>query len=394
MNKQKNKELKLALLFYNYFNNDKSLNAENIHSKINSFEYNELYSHLDFNVTNKDLNEMIEKINHLSSKDLIRDEFNEIKKSDYDYIKNKSIDFLSNLIISLSPNVDNQSVYDPTLGYGEFFVEANKNLNISNYYGEEIEKSVYNIAMMNMLINNIEEERINIINSDSINNSKFLDKKFDLIISEPPFVIHDLIDESKRNDSRFELIKDESIRSITDFSFIFHSLSLLKEEGTFITFASPSILFSKLNKNIRKVLINDLNVIEAIIRIPNEIHKYIDMHIHVIVFKKNRNKNSIQMIDLRDFNIKASKREKALSKLKNDLIEIYLKKIEKEYVSKEVSFKEIENNNYNLNVRRYIYKEEETVRKSNDQLLNQISKSQNEIKKYDKTIDELLLKLL
>lgn len=398
----------LALIFYKFLENKgktnknyqfSNLNIYNMEAAFehinNSEDFKGIFNHLKFNTYEVELS--IDKIKEDQDKYLtMKDWFN----SAIDFMYNKNIlseslssDLLKRVIegLLLSELKENIKAYDPALGSGSLLINFNKYAEF-DYYGEEISEEAFNLARMNFLINEI--NNFNIKLSDCITNNNFKSIKFDLIVTEPPFDREELIDEKLLNDLRFKAYKNESIRAISDYKYILHSLSSLNDKGKMAVVVPPRILFSEIGKKIRKELIESKNYLDAVITFPESILVNSSISISILIFTKNRNKkDDILFLNTASFFIKKYRENTLSEESIKEISNIYNKRLKIKETSKLVNLKEIKENDYNLNINRYIKTDNLKERRTNKELIEENTLLKSKIQTKSKTIDDLIKKL-
>ena len=155
-------------------------------------------------------------------------------------------------------------VYDPACGSGTLLLEAKKAVPEhtiqEGFYGQEINHTTYNLARMNMFLHNINYDKFNIQNGDTLINPHFGDEKpFDAIVSNPPYSINWIgsDDPTLINDDRFAPAGVLAPKSKADFAFVLHALSYLSSKGRAAIVCFPGIFYrGGAEQKIRKYLVD------------------------------------------------------------------------------------------------------------------------------------------
>jgi len=277
-----------------------------------------------------------------------------------------------------------QNVYDPTCGSGSLLLRVGKETKVSSYYGQEFNSTTYNLARMNMLLHGVSFKHFDIKNADTLENPKHKDMKFDAIVANPPYSAQWSADNKFIEDERFSAYGKLAPKSKADFAFIQHMIFQLSDNGTMAVVLPHGVLFRGASEGtIREYLIKEKNYLDAVIGLPANIFYGTSIPTCILVFKKCReNEDNILFIDAsKDF--EAGKNQNRLRDEDVDkVIETYKNREEIEKYSHVASLQEVEENEYNLNIPRYVdtFEEEEEI---------DIKQVQQELKEIDKQIEEV-----
>lgn len=276
------------------------------------------------------------------------------------------------------------TVYDPTCGSGSLLLRVGKETNVSSYYGQEFNSTTYNLARMNMLLHGVSFKHFDIKNADTLENPKHIDKKFDAIVANPPYSAQWSADPKFMEDERFSAYGKLAPKSKADFAFIQHMIFQLSDNGTMAVVLPHGVLFRGASEGtIREYLIKEKNYIDAVIGLPANIFYGTSIPTCILVFKKCReHEDNIIFIDAsKDF--EAGKNQNRLRDEDVDkIIETYKNRVEIEKYCHIASLQEIGENDYNLNIPRYVdtFEEEEEI---------DIKQVQQALKDIDKQIAEV-----
>jgi type I restriction enzyme M protein len=270
------------------------------------------------------------------------------------------------------------TAYDPTCGSGSTVlalrdeVLGGKRPGAIKYYGQEKELTTYNLARMNLLLSGVSYSNVILSNADTLGNdwpdgqdAKGIDhpRSFDAVVADIQFGKGMSWDNSKSRlkDPRFKDYGKLAPKGTPDYAFVLHSLYHLNEEGTMAMVLPHGVLFrGKAEGTIRENLIKHPsgNKIHAVIGLPENImfseKGKKSVAVVVVVFKKKRDKDDILFIDAsHDF---------TKGKNKNYLTPENIRKIVDAYHNREdvpkyahlATLDEIERNEYNLNIPRYV----------------------------------------
>lgn len=287
---------------------------------------------------------------------------------------------------------DLKSVYDPACGSGSLLLRVAKEANVRKFYGQELTSTTYNLARMNMLLHDISYQNFDIQNADTIEEPQHMEMKFEAVVANPPYSAKWSSDVAFLDDERFSAYGRLAPKSKADYAFVQHMIHQLDDNGTMAVVLPHGVLFRGAAEGvIRKYLIDDKNYLDAVIGLPANIFFGTSIPTCIMVFKKCREEDdNVIFIDA------SSEFEKG--KNQNILTDENVEKIVETYKSRETIDKysyaallsEIEENDYNLNIPRYVdtFEEEEPVD------LKEISKRMKEIDEEIVEIDGQLAKYL
>lgn len=260
---------------------------------------------------------------------------------------------------------DLKNVYDPTCGSGSLLLRVGREANVRKFYGQELTATTYNLARMNMLLHGVNYMNFDIRNDDTIEHPHHLDERFEAIVANPPYSAKWSGDAKFLDDERFSAYGKLAPKSKADFTFIQHMIYQLDDKGTMAVVLPHGVLFRGAAEGvIRKYLIEERNVLDAVIGLPANIFYGTSIPTVILVFKKCREHNEdILFID--------ASNEFDKGKNQNILTEAHVNKIVQTYLNRETIDKysyvatldEVKENDYNLNIPRYVdtFEEEEPV---------------------------------
>ncbi|MGL4568188.1 MAG: type I restriction-modification system subunit M, partial [Fusobacteriaceae bacterium] len=258
-----------------------------------------------------------------------------------------------------------KSVYDPTCGSGSLLLRVAKETNVSDFYGQELNQTTYNLAIMNMILHDVKHGDFNIEQGDTLEDDRHEGKKFEAIVANPPFSANWSANATFLDDERFAKYGKLAPKTKADFAFVQHMLHHLEENGTMATVLPHGVLFRGAAEGvIREYLIKEKNYLDAVIGLPANIFYGTSIPTVVLVFKKCReNSDNILFIDAsNDFEkVKTQNvlRESDLEKI----ISTYQERKAIEKYSHIATLEEVAENGYNLNIPRYVdtFEEEEVI---------------------------------
>ena len=256
-------------------------------------------------------------------------------------------------------------VYDPACGSGSLLLKSAKILgkdNVRNgFFGQELNLTTYNLCRINMFLHDIDYDKFDIACEDTLlTPMHWDDEPFEVIVSNPPYSVKWAGDDNAMliNDPRYSPAGVLAPKSKADFAFIMHSLAWLASNGTASIVCFPGILYrTGAEQKIRKYLI-DNNFIDCIIQLPENLFFGTSIATCIMVLKKNKIDNSTLFIDASKEYVKVTNNNRLTNENIENILKIFENREDLQYISRLVSNKEIEKNNYNLSVSTYVEKED------------------------------------
>lgn len=287
-----------------------------------------------------------------------------------------------------------KSVYDPTCGSGSLLLRVAREVDdVGEFYGQELNRTTYNLARMNMILHDIHFREFSIEQEDTLENPQHLEKRFEAVVANPPFSAHWKGDKNPLNntDERFSQYGRIAPNTKADYAFITHMIHQLADNGIMATVVPHGVLYrGAAERVIRKYLIKELNYLDAVIGLPANIFYGTSIPTSIVVFKKCRKiDDNIVFIDASgdDHFYKNGNQNELRDEDVEEIINKYRTRETKEKYSYVASLQEIADNDYNLNIPRYVDTyEEENLRNINviSEKLTSIEESLNEV---NNTID-------
>lgn len=267
-------------------------------------------------------------------------------------------------------------VYDPACGSGSLLLKFAKILGKDKvrqgFFGQEKNITTYNLCRINMFLHDIDYDKFDIANGDTLLNPfHYDDEPFEAIVSNPPYSIKWIGDQDPRliNDERYSPAGVLAPRSKADLAFIMHCLSWLANNGTAAIVCFPGIMYrGGAEQKIRKYLI-DNNFIDCIIQLPNNLFYGTSIATCIMVLKKCKKENSTLFIDASKECIKVTNNNKLTAKNIQTILDWYKNAQDIEYTTKLVPNSQIAEQDYNLSVSSYL-EQEDTREKIDINVLN------------------------
>ena len=282
-----------------------------------------------------------------------------------------------------------KSVYDATCGSGSLLLRVAKEVeDVSNFYGQELNRTTYNLARMNMIMHDVHYRKFDIKQEDTLEHPQHLEHRFEAIVANPPFSANWSANPLHLNDDRFSQYGKLAPSSKADFAFIQHMIYHLDDNGTMAIVLPHGVLFRGASEgHIRQYLIEDRNYLDAVIGLPSNIFYGTSIPTCILVFKKCReHSDNILFIDASNDYEKAKNQNYLTNENIEKIIDTYANRKEIEKYSHLASLDEIKENDYNLNIPRYVdtFEEEETI--DLDKVSSELKALEIEMKITDETI--------
>ena len=294
-----------------------------------------------------------------------------------------------------------QKVYDPACGSGSLLLQVAKVLGKEHvrqgFYGQEINRTTYNLSRINMFLHDINYEKFDIALGDTLEEPKHWDDQpFDVIVSNPPYSIRWAGDDNPLhiNDERFAPAGVLAPKSKADLAFTMHILHWLSPGGTAAIVEFPGVLYrGGAEQKIRQYLV-DNNFVDCVIQLPSNLFFGVGIATCIIVLRKNKRENKTLFIDAGSLFVHEGNKNKLTEAHIEQVVSEFRSRAEVPHFSAYVDNGRIAENGYNLSVNNYV--EGEDTREEVDILalnaeLDRIVAHQNqlreEIKELIKTIE-------
>lgn len=299
---------------------------------------------------------------------------------------------VSVLLSKLVEPKEGDRICDPACGSGSLLIKAANEVGSDNYslYGQESNGSTWALCKMNMFLHSKDNAQIEW--GDTLNNPKLIKgdttMKFDVVVANPPFSLDKWGAENANSDRFHRFWRGVPPKNRGDYAFISHMIETVVADGGKVGVVVPhGVLFREgAEGKIRKQFIENDNFLDAVIGLPQNLFYGTGIPAAILVFKKNRKSNDILFID--------ASREYESGKNQNILRDSDIEKIVQTYKKRETIDKysylatldEIKENEYNLNIPRYVdtFEEEAEI---------DIQATQKEIENLEKQLADVQLKM-
>ena len=260
------------------------------------------------------------------------------------------------------------SVFDPTMGSGSLMLNIRNYLNYPEsvkYHGQELNTTTFNLAKMNLILHGVDNEDIRLRNGDTLNKDWPTDEPytFDSVVMNPPYSAKWSADDTFLDDSRFNKYGKLAPKSKADFAFLLHGFYHLKDSGTMAIVLPHGVLFRGAAEGvIRQKLLED-GSIDTVIGMPANLFFGTSIPTTVIILKKNRTTRDVLFIDASKEFLKGKNQNKLSIENIDKVVETYKNREDVEKYAYVASFDEIKENDFNLNIPRYVdtFEEQEEI---------------------------------
>lgn len=372
----------------NLYSQDLGIGTEDKNDKIATIL--QKLSEVDFKFDNSDIDLLGDAYEYLISK-FASDAG---KKAGEFYTPQEVSKIITKLVTSDKSNI--KTIYDPACGSGSLLLRVAREIHLDKIdliAGEELNTTTYNLARMNMIIHNVKYDRFSIKNTDTLINPKFLDQKFDAIVANPPFSANWKVEEHTIEDVRFKNYGKLAPKGKADFAFVQHMVYQLNDEGIVATVLPHGPLFRGAAEKVIRQTLLDNNQIDAVIGLPNNIFFGTSIPTIILVLRKCKKTDDVLFIDASNDFEKVKTQNVLTDEHIDKIVNAYSNREEIDKYSRRVSMTEIIENEYNLNIPRYIdtFEEEDPID------INLVNANISELKlkmiNQEKEIEEMLIEL-
>lgn len=257
-----------------------------------------------------------------------------------------------------------ERVLDFACGSGSLLLNVRHQLGehgIGKFYGQEKNITTYNLARMNMLLHGVKDTEFEIFHGDTLDNEwPMLNERnpankveFDSIVANPPFSLRWEPTEEMGKDFRFANY-GLAPKSAGDFAFLLHGFHFLSDSGVMAIILPHGVLFrGGAEERIRTKLLKDGHV-DTVIGLPANLFYSTGIPVCILVLKRCKKSDDVLFINAAEHFEKGKRQNRLLDEHITKIVETYQYRNELERYSRRVSMAEIEKNDYNLNISRYI----------------------------------------
>lgn len=287
------------------------------------------------------------------------------------------------------------SAYDPAMGSGSLLLNVRKYIKSADsieYYGQEIKTSTYNLARMNMIIHGVSATNQHLHNADTLDKDWPADEvtDFDAVMMNPPYSQKWTADKGFLNDPRFSDYGVLAPKSKADYAFLLHGLYHLKSTGTMGIVLPHGVLFrGAAEGKIRQKLL-EKGYIYAVIGLPAGIFYSTGIPTIIMVLKKDRPGRDVLFIDGSKEFVKGKPQNTLTAANIERLYNAYKDRKDEDKFCHVATFEEIKENDFNLNIPRYV----DTFEPEPDVDLGELNKEMAETNEQIEANEKELLTML
>jgi type I restriction enzyme M protein len=284
-----------------------------------------------------------------------------------------------------------KSVYDPTCGSGSLLLRVAKEVeDVGSFYGQEMNPTTYNLARMNMILHGVHYQRFDLKNEDTLEHPapEHADLRFEAIVANPPFSANWSASEVLKGDDRFSAYGKLAPSSKADFAFVQHMVHHLDHGATMACVLPHGVLFrGGAEEHIRRYLIDTCNYLDAVIGLPANIFYGTGIPTCILVLKKGReHPDDILFIDASQGFEKVGNQNYLRPQDIERIVTTYRKRESIDKFSQVADLSQVQENEFNLNIPRYVdtFDEEEQI--DLDAVATQLAELETSMRENDQVI--------
>lgn len=301
------------------------------------------------------------------------------------------------------------TVYDPAMGSGSLLLTVGNEVHGGyqhgkvQFFGQELNTTTYNLARMNLMMHGVDYQNMTLSNADSLEqdwpdglDQQGIDhpRQFDAIVENPPYSAHWDNQDSKLKDPRFKDYGGLAPKSKADYSFLLHGFYHLNETGTMAIILPHGVLFRGAKEaKIRQALL-EKNQIDAIIGMPAGLFYSTGIPTIILVLKKQRVAKDVLFIDASKEFEKGKNQNKLLPSNIDKIIRTYQERKDVDKFAHVASLTEIQENDYNLNIPRYVDTFEPEPEIDLNQVKAELAQLDQEIAQANEKFEEMASQLV
>ena len=257
--------------------------------------------------------------------------------------------------------------YDPTCGSGSLLLRIAKEARVDEFYGQELNRTTYNLARMNMILHGVHFRQFDIRQEDTLEHPQHPDVRFEAVVANPPFSARWKGKDNPLNetDDRFSQYGRLAPTTKADFAFVQHMIYQMAENAAMAVVLPHGVLFrGAAEAEIRTYIIKEQNYLDAVIGLPANLFYGTSIPACILVLKKCRvHDDNILFIDASQHFKKAGNQNTLTDGHVEKIIDAYLRREAIDKYAYVASLDEVKENDYNLNIPRYVdtLEEEEPV---------------------------------
>lgn len=317
------------------------------------------------------------------------------KKAGEFYTPHGPAQILCRIAMSGQEDKKGLQVYDPCMGSASLMLSCknySKEPDYIKYYGQELMPSTYNLARMNMFLHRVLPENQHLRNGDTLDADWPTDEEteFDVVTMNPPYSAKWSADDGFKQDERFMDYGGKlAPKSKADYAFLLHGFYHLKQSGTMAIVLPHGVLFRGASEGeIRRILLEN-GSIYAVIGLPANMFYNTSIPTCIIVLKKHREGRDVLFVDASNLFEKEKKQNVMKEEHIEKVVKLYNDRKSVDKLSFLASYEDIEKNDFNLNIPRYI----DTSEEEEEIDIRELSANLRNIDREIKESNEALMKM-
>lgn len=305
---------------------------------------------------------------------------------------------------NMEDNDEIASIYDFACGSGSLLLTVQGQIKnrVLQYFGQELNTSTYNMARMNLMMHGVRYTNMDLRNADTLEmdwpdgiDEQGIDhpRSFDIVVANPPYSAHWDNNDKKMKDARFKDYGGLAPKTKADYAFLLHGLYHLKQEGTMAIVLPHGVLFRGAKEaKIRQALL-EKNQIDAVIGLPANLFFSTGIPTIVMVLKKNKETKDVLFIDASK-GFEKGKNQNILRQEDIDkIVNTYKERKDVDKYAHVADMDEIRENDFNLNIPRYVDTFEAEPPVDLGKLTDEMIKTQAEISQNEKELLSMMKEL-
>ena len=300
------------------------------------------------------------------------------------------------------------TVYDPAMGSGSLLLTVGDELKGGGrpgrvrYYGQELIRSTYNMARMNLIMHGVDWQWMRLNNADTLGtdwpsteeNGRETPLSVDAVVMNPPYSARWDNDKSRIKDPRFKEYGKLAPASKADYAFLLHGLYHLKPSGRMAILLPHGVLFrTGTEETIRKTLL-ERNYIDAVIGLPANLFHSTGIPTCVLVLRKDKKDHDVLFIDASQHFEKAKKQNRLREEDVELILDTYANRTDVDKLAHVATYQEIQDNESNLNIPRYVDTFEPEERIDLDQVNEELAETDKQIAELEAKFNALAADLV
>ncbi|MCH5462738.1 type I restriction-modification system subunit M [Lactobacillus sp. LC28-10] len=281
------------------------------------------------------------------------------KKAGEFYTPQKVSELLSRLTLVGKNYKDGMTVYDPAMGSGSLLLNFKKYSDAADritYFGQEINTSTFNLARMNMILHHVDIASQHLRNGDTLDEDWPAEEvtNFDSVVMNPPYSLKWSAADGFKEDPRFSAYGVLPPKSKADYAFLLHGYYHLKYSGAMAIVLPHGVLFRGAAEGKIRQKMLESGAIDAVIGLPANLFYNTSIPTAIVVLKKDKQDRNVMFIDASKNFEKAKTQNILREKDVQRILDTYEKREDVDKFAHLATFDEIQENEFNLNIPRYV----------------------------------------